>query len=52
MGLKIGKSTVQLSRGCIMEIKIPEVGESVREALLAKWFKKSGDVVKRDEQLC
>lgn len=35
-----------------MEIKIPEVGESVREALLAKWFKKNGDVVKRDEPLC
>jgi len=35
-----------------MEIKIPEVGESVREALLAKWFKNSGDFVKRDEALC
>ncbi len=35
-----------------MEIKIPEVGESVREALLAKWFKRSGDFVKRDEPLC
>jgi 2-oxoglutarate dehydrogenase E2 component (dihydrolipoamide succinyltransferase) len=35
-----------------MEIKIPEVGESVREALLARWFKKSGDLVKRDEPLC
>ncbi|MDD2365087.1 MAG: 2-oxoglutarate dehydrogenase complex dihydrolipoyllysine-residue succinyltransferase [Desulfuromonadaceae bacterium] len=35
-----------------MEIKIPEIGESVREALLAKWFKKSGDFVKRDEPLC
>lgn len=35
-----------------MEIKIPEVGESVREALLAKWFKKSGDTVTRDEPLC
>lgn len=35
-----------------MEIRIPEVGESVREALLAKWFRKSGDVVKRDEPLC
>jgi 2-oxoglutarate dehydrogenase E2 component (dihydrolipoamide succinyltransferase) len=35
-----------------MDIKIPEVGESVREALLAKWFKKSGDAVKRDEPLC
>ena len=35
-----------------MEIKIPEVGESVREALLAKWFKKSGDLVQKDEPLC
>lgn len=35
-----------------MEIKIPEVGESVREALLAKWFKKSGDLVQRDQPLC
>lgn len=35
-----------------MEIKIPEVGESVREALLAKWFKKTGDLVKRDEPIC
>ncbi len=35
-----------------MEIKIPEVGESVREALLAKWFKKNGENVKRDEPLC
>jgi 2-oxoglutarate dehydrogenase E2 component (dihydrolipoamide succinyltransferase) len=36
----------------IMEIRIPEVGESVREALLAKWFKKSGEPVKKDEPLC
>jgi len=35
-----------------MEIKIPEVGESVREALLAKWFKQSGDLVRKDEPLC
>ena len=35
-----------------VEIKIPEVGESVREALLAKWFKKSGELVKKDEPLC
>lgn len=35
-----------------MEIKIPEVGESVREALLAKWFKKNGEMVKKDEPLC
>lgn len=35
-----------------MEIKVPEVGESVREALLAKWFKKTGDLVVKDEPLC
>jgi 2-oxoglutarate dehydrogenase E2 component (dihydrolipoamide succinyltransferase) len=35
-----------------MEIRIPEVGESVREALLAKWFKASGELVKKDEPLC
>ena len=35
-----------------MNIKIPEVGESVREALLAKWFRKDGDLVTRDESLC
>ena len=35
-----------------MDIKIPEVGESVREALLAKWFKKNGEPVKKDEPLC
>lgn len=35
-----------------MEIRVPEVGESVHDALLAKWFKKSGDVVKKDEPLC
>jgi 2-oxoglutarate dehydrogenase E2 component (dihydrolipoamide succinyltransferase) len=35
-----------------MEIRIPEVGESVREALLAKWFKNNGDLVKKDEALC
>jgi 2-oxoglutarate dehydrogenase E2 component (dihydrolipoamide succinyltransferase) len=35
-----------------MEIRIPEVGESVREALLAKWFKKDGEPVTKDEPLC
>jgi len=35
-----------------MDIRIPEVGESVYEALLAKWFKHSGDEVKKDEPLC
>jgi len=35
-----------------MDIRIPDVGESVREALLAKWFKRNGETVKKDEQLC
>jgi 2-oxoglutarate dehydrogenase E2 component (dihydrolipoamide succinyltransferase) len=35
-----------------MEIKIPAVGESVVEALLAKWHKNSGDAVRKDEALC
>jgi len=35
----------------IIEIKVPAVGESVKEALLAEWFKKSGDLVARDEVL-
>jgi 2-oxoglutarate dehydrogenase E2 component (dihydrolipoamide succinyltransferase) len=35
-----------------MEIKIPAVGESVVEALLAKRHKNSGDTVKKDEPLC
>lgn len=35
-----------------MEIRIPEVGESVQEALLAKWLKKTGDLVTIDEPLC
>lgn len=35
----------------IIEVKVPAVGESVKEALLAEWFKKDGDTVARDEVL-
>jgi 2-oxoglutarate dehydrogenase E2 component (dihydrolipoamide succinyltransferase) len=35
----------------IVEIKVPSVGESVTEALLAQWFKSDGDRVKKDEPL-
>ena len=35
-----------------MDIKIPEVGESVHEALVARWLKESGAAVKKDEPLC
>ncbi|MGA2400403.1 MAG: 2-oxoglutarate dehydrogenase complex dihydrolipoyllysine-residue succinyltransferase [Syntrophobacteraceae bacterium] len=35
----------------MIEIKIPEVGESVQEALLAQWLKRDGDSVRKDEVL-
>src|SRR5512137_685082 len=35
-----------------MEIKVPEVGESVYEALVASWKKGDGDLVRKDEPLC
>jgi 2-oxoglutarate dehydrogenase E2 component (dihydrolipoamide succinyltransferase) len=40
-------------QGVIMpiEVKIPSVGESVTEAILAQWFKNDGDMVKKDEPL-
>jgi 2-oxoglutarate dehydrogenase E2 component (dihydrolipoamide succinyltransferase) len=33
------------------EIKVPEMGESVSEATVARWFKQVGDAVVRDEPL-
>lgn len=35
----------------VIEIKVPSVGESVTEAVLAQWFKKDGDPVKKGEAL-
>jgi len=35
-----------------MEIKIPEVGESILEALVANWMKEDGDAVAKDEIIC
>jgi 2-oxoglutarate dehydrogenase E2 component (dihydrolipoamide succinyltransferase) len=35
-----------------MEIKIPEVGESVFEALVAKWHRQEGELVAVDEPVC
>ena len=32
-----------------VELKVPEVGESVKEAILAEWYKKEGDSVEKDE---
>jgi 2-oxoglutarate dehydrogenase E2 component (dihydrolipoamide succinyltransferase) len=34
-----------------IEIKVPSVGESVTEALLAQWFKQEADPVRKDEAL-
>ncbi len=33
------------------EVKIPEVGESVREALLSQWYRRDGDFVRKGEIL-
>lgn len=35
-----------------MDIKIPEVGESIHEALIAAWLKEDGAPVRRDEVIC
>ena len=34
-----------------LEVKVPSVGESVKEAVLAQWFKADGDRVQKDEPL-
>ncbi|EMO85365.1 2-oxoglutarate dehydrogenase complex dihydrolipoyllysine-residue succinyltransferase [Leptospira santarosai] len=34
-----------------VEIKVPEMGESITEATIANWVKKEGDAVKQDEIL-
>jgi 2-oxoglutarate dehydrogenase E2 component (dihydrolipoamide succinyltransferase) len=34
------------------EIKVPALGESITEATVAKWMKKVGDAVAKDEPLC
>ena len=35
-----------------IEIKVPTLGESVTEATVSKWFKKTGDAVAADETIC
>lgn len=34
------------------QIVVPSMGESVSEAIIARWFKKAGDAVKADEAVC
>lgn len=35
-----------------MEIRVPEVGESIVEALVAKWHRKNGETVRKEDPLC
>ncbi len=32
-----------------LEIKVPSLGESITEATISKWFKKTGDFIEKDE---
>ena len=34
-----------------IEIKVPELGESIAEAIIGKWLKKPGDRVEADEPI-
>jgi 2-oxoglutarate dehydrogenase E2 component (dihydrolipoamide succinyltransferase) len=36
----------------VIEIKVPEVGESITEVTLAQWLKEDGAYVKEDEPIC
>ncbi|MDX1667014.1 MAG: biotin/lipoyl-containing protein, partial [Saprospiraceae bacterium] len=36
----------------VVEMKVPEVGESVTEVTLATWLKKDGEYVEMDEPIC
>jgi 2-oxoglutarate dehydrogenase E2 component (dihydrolipoamide succinyltransferase) len=36
----------------IVEIKVPSPGESITEVQIARWLKKDGDIVEKDEELC
>lgn len=36
----------------MIEIKVPQVGESINEVTLVEWLKQDGDWVERDELLC
>lgn len=35
-----------------VEIKVPEIGESINEVTLSEWFKKDGEYVELDEPIC
>jgi 2-oxoglutarate dehydrogenase E2 component (dihydrolipoamide succinyltransferase) len=36
----------------IVEQKVPSPGESISEVVIARWLKKDGDYVEKDDELC
>jgi len=34
-----------------IEVKVPEVGESISEVEIGEWLKKEGDFVERDDEI-
>ena len=34
-----------------IDVKVPSVGESIKEAILVEWYKKDGEAVQKDEML-
>lgn len=40
---------MQNLKSCMIDIKVPTIGESITEVTLIKWIKKDGDYVERDE---
>ena len=36
----------------ILEIKVPSPGESITEVQIARWLKKDGEYVQKDEEVC
>src|SRR5262245_5921176 len=36
----------------IIEMKVPSPGESITEVQIARWIKKDGDYVEKDEDIC
>src|ERR1700688_3207356 len=46
-----GDQTGYLGKQTMTEIRVPTLGESVTEATIGRWFKKTGDAVAVDEPL-
>ena len=44
-----GKGKEEIEKSGTIEIKVPVIGESIKEVTLTKWIKKDGEWVERDE---